>query len=411
MIDANRLLADARASVARAPVPDELSLARGAPDRALDRFAAVYGVALRLGTVGLGGLAAVLSVAAPASMAWLAPALCLLGLWCLIFLSIAVRQGLTHQVVIADSLIICAALLLQRHLVSPAEIPNSSAWLLPTATAAVLLAQLRLRPAAGVPLGLLISAAHVGGQALATDLRIGMLIGAAILVIQTGLGAATVQLVRRAGRAAEAECDRQALQDQAAQVAAARRSDEREHFRHLHDTALATLTMVGSGSVRPGSTILPARAAADATALRVLSSRDWSRNVPSERLDARLARVVETEAPGLDVVMSLPPVSVRGDVVAAIAGCVGEALRNVIRHAGVDRARLDAMVDGSGRLRVDVRDEGRGFDVGTIGAHRRGVRDSIMGRMTDVGGAAEILSTPAHGTHVVLRWSADDRRR
>jgi signal transduction histidine kinase len=410
LIDANRLLADARASVARAPVPEELALARGAPDRALDRFAALYGVALRLGTVGLGGIAAALSLAAPASMRWLLPALCALGLWCLVFLSVAVRRGLTHRLVIADSLIVCVALLLQGHLVSAAEIPNSSAWLLPIATAAVLLAQLRLRPLVGVPLGLLVSGAHVAGQALAIPLRPLMLIGAAILVIQTGLGAATVQLVRRAGRAAELECDRQALQDQESQVAAARRADEREQFRQLHDTALATLTMVGSGSVRSGSGALHARAADDAAALRALSSRLPTIERP-ERLDTCLLAVIESEAAdGLEVAVSLPPVSIRGDVLRAVAASVGEALRNIARHAGVDAASVKASVDDSGRLRVDIRDHGRGFDVHTVGAHSRGVRESILGRMADVGGDAEVRSTPTDGTLVVLRWGADDRR-
>lgn len=409
MIDTNRLLADARASVSRAPVPEDLALERGAPDRALDRFAAVYGLALRLGTVGLGAIAAVLSLAPPVAPRWLVPVLGGLAVWCLLFLSVVVRHGLTHRLVVADSLIVCAILLLQGHLVSAAELPNSSAWLLPIATAAVLLAQLRLRPAVGVPIGVLISAAHALGQTLATDFQPSMLIGAGILVIQTGLAAATVQLVRRAGRAAELECERQALQDREAQVAAARRADEREHFRQLHDTALATLTMVGSGSVRSGSAILHARAASDAAALRALSTGP-SRTDRQERLDDRLRSVIETEAADLDVAAALPVVSVRADVAAAISACVGEALRNVVRHSGVDAASVGVSVDRAGRLRVDIRDRGRGFDVRAIGAHSRGVRESILGRMADVGGVAEVLSMPAGGTQIVLRWGDGDRR-
>jgi signal transduction histidine kinase len=110
------------------------------------------------------------------------------------------------------------------------------------------------------------------------------------------------------------------------------------------------------------------------------------------------------------VAVSLPSVSIRGDALAAIAGCVGEALRNVTRHAGVDAASINGSVDGSGRVRVDIRDHGRGFDPGTVDAHSRGVRESIVSRMADVGGNAEVRSSPAEGTRIVLRWSDDDRQ-
>jgi signal transduction histidine kinase len=331
-----------------------------------------------------------------------------LGAWCLVFLATALGRGLTHRLVIADSLTVCAAVLLQGHLVSAAEIPNSSAWLMPVATAAVLLAQLRLHPTVGVPLGLLVAVSYVVGQTLAQPLHPVMLIGAGILILQTVLAAATMQLLRRAGRSAEAECDRRAQQDREAQFAAARRADEREHFRNLHDTALATLTMVGSGSVRPASTTLRSRAAYDASALRIRSGRDQATS-EGEQLDTRLQAVVDREAAGLDVAVSVTPVLVRDDVLTAMAACVGEALRNVARHSGVKTASVDASVDGSGLVRVDIRDRGRGFDLHSIDAHRRGVRESIVRRMADVGGEAEVRSSPAQGTQIVLRWRDDDR--
>jgi signal transduction histidine kinase len=408
LITTDRLLAGAGALSKRAPVTEKMALTLGAPDRALDRFASLYGVGLRLGTVGLGGIAASMSLAPPASAAWLLPAMCALGVWCLIFLSVAVRHGLTHRLVIADSLTISGVVVLQGHLVAPAEIPNSSAWLMPIATAAVLLAQLRLRPRVGVPLGLLVTAAYVAGQMMALPLHPAMLVGAGILVMQTGLAAATMQLLRRAGRAAELECERHAVEDQDSQLAAAQRAEERQHFRHLHDTALATLTMVGSGSLRSGSAILHTRAASDASALRTLS-REQLPTQGLERLDTRLRTVVDTEAAGLDVAIWLSPIAIRGDALAAIAGCVGEALRNVSRHAGVAAASINASVDGSGRVLVDIRDRGRGFDPGTVDLHSRGVRESILSRMADVGGDAEVWSAPAEGTHVVLRWSDNER--
>jgi signal transduction histidine kinase len=55
-----------------------------------------------------------------------------------------------------------------------------------------------------------------------------------------------------------------------------------------------------------------------------------------------------------------------------------------------------------GRVEVFVRDRGPGFDVGAVPADRRGVRESIVGRMARHGGRAEIRSSPGAGTEVEL---------
>jgi signal transduction histidine kinase len=51
---------------------------------------------------------------------------------------------------------------------------------------------------------------------------------------------------------------------------------------------------------------------------------------------------------------------------------------------------------------VWVRDRGQGFDPDTIEADRHGIRDSIRGRMTAVGGRSRIRSSPGNGTEVEL---------
>ncbi|MGX6448738.1 hypothetical protein ACVU7I_11825, partial [Patulibacter sp. S7RM1-6] len=55
-----------------------------------------------------------------------------------------------------------------------------------------------------------------------------------------------------------------------------------------------------------------------------------------------------------------------------------------------------------GRVEVFVRDRGRGFDPEAIPADRRGVRESIVGRMRRAGGRATILAAPGEGTEVEL---------
>ena len=54
------------------------------------------------------------------------------------------------------------------------------------------------------------------------------------------------------------------------------------------------------------------------------------------------------------------------------------------------------------RIEVYVRDRGPGFDVSTVARDRRGVRESIVGRMERHGGRAVINSRPGEGTEVEL---------
>jgi signal transduction histidine kinase len=49
-----------------------------------------------------------------------------------------------------------------------------------------------------------------------------------------------------------------------------------------------------------------------------------------------------------------------------------------------------------------VTDQGAGFDMAKIPADRLGVRTSIIQRIEDVGGSAQIWSSPGGGTSVVL---------
>jgi signal transduction histidine kinase len=57
---------------------------------------------------------------------------------------------------------------------------------------------------------------------------------------------------------------------------------------------------------------------------------------------------------------------------------------------------------GEARVEVFVRDRGVGFDPSTVPADRRGVRDSIVGRMERHGGHATVRSAPGEGTEVEL---------
>ncbi|GAA1391624.1 sensor histidine kinase [Luteococcus peritonei] len=91
-------------------------------------------------------------------------------------------------------------------------------------------------------------------------------------------------------------------------------------------------------------------------------------------------------------------------VATTIAAATHEALVNVERHAQARRTtvRLDAW--GEDGCRVVVSDDGRGFDTSRQARGRLGIRHSLLERMDDIGGQAEVTSAPGEGTVVTLLW-------
>jgi signal transduction histidine kinase len=80
---------------------------------------------------------------------------------------------------------------------------------------------------------------------------------------------------------------------------------------------------------------------------------------------------------------------------------VQEALTNVRRHADATVVRVRAAVE-DGRLVLEVRDNGRGFDQSAVGDDSYGLA-GMRERAALVGGELEIQSAPQKGTRVTLQ--------
>jgi signal transduction histidine kinase len=61
---------------------------------------------------------------------------------------------------------------------------------------------------------------------------------------------------------------------------------------------------------------------------------------------------------------------------------------------------------GDGWAVVKITDRGRGFDPAVTPPSRRGIRESITGRMQAAGGQAAVASRPGAGTTVTVSWPA-----
>lgn len=365
----------------------------GPSDQALSRLAGYFVIGLRLGSAVVCVIAGPLAATAGVSPGWLALVIALLCGWSVAFVLAVRRYGPVPVLVLADAAVIVALLVAHRHVVPPNLISDGTTWMLPVASTAVFIPQLTLRPAVSLPVAAVVIAGYM--------VTVAHPAGGDFLAVQALVTAALMTLLRRAGRNADAGIASSLRAEQELQAEAASAADEKEQFRRVHDTILATLTVIAAGAVTARSPALSAQAARDLRVLRELSAMPAGEQETAS-LAERLERVAAAAAP-LSVTMRLAAAEPPATVSDRVAGCVAEALRNVARHAGVDAAEVTARDEG-GWLVVEVSDAGKGFDPGTVPPSRRGVRESIVGQMSTVGGTAVLATAPGQGTRVTLRW-------
>jgi signal transduction histidine kinase len=178
------------------------------------------------------------------------------------------------------------------------------------------------------------------------------------------------------------------------------RSQERaEVAAHLHDSVLQTLAMVQRSDD-------PAEVAALARR-QERELRAWLAGRPAPGQGGRLASALESVAAEVEEQHGVPvEVVVVGDRALdqaheAVVAAAREAMTNAAKFGAGSPVDVYAESDGR-RTQVFVRDRGPGFDPSAVPADRRGVRESIVGRMERHGGRARVTSAPGSGTEVEL---------
>jgi len=181
------------------------------------------------------------------------------------------------------------------------------------------------------------------------------------------------------------------------------RSDERaEMAAHLHDSVLQTLSLIQrrAGDDREVAHLArrQERELRDWLAGRASGGSDVVRTL-SDALRLLAAEVEERH----DVTVEVVTVgdTALDEHVAAVVRAASEAAVNAAKFAGTGRVDVYAEADDE-RVEVFVRDRGSGFDPGAVPDDRRGLRESIVGRMERHGGRADIRSAPGEGTEVEL---------
>jgi signal transduction histidine kinase len=178
------------------------------------------------------------------------------------------------------------------------------------------------------------------------------------------------------------------------------RSQERaEVAAHLHDSVLQTLAMVQRSDD-------PAEVAALARR-QERELRAWLAGRPAPGQGGRLASALEAAAAEVEEQHGVPvEVVAVGDRALdqtheAVVAAAREAMTNAAKFGA--GSPVDVYAESNGRrTQVFVRDRGPGFDPSAVPADRRGVTESIVGRMERHGGRARVTSAPGSGTEVEL---------
>lgn len=229
----------------------------------------------------------------------------------------------------------------------------------------------------------LIFLAATGALSAARDVLLSVMVVAVVLGIIFG------PWIVRLGRSLAAERAERIRSQERAEISA-----------HLHDSVLQTLALVQQRSEDPRA--VEALARRQERELRAWLGR---RTAPGgqERLGAALegaADEVERDH-GVRVEVVTVGDADLDEPTRALVAAAREAMVNAAKFGGGSAVDVYAEADGE-ELQVYVRDRGPGFDPEQVAPDRRGVRDSIVGRMQRHGGRAVISSRTGEGTEVEL---------
>ncbi len=178
-----------------------------------------------------------------------------------------------------------------------------------------------------------------------------------------------------------------------------RQEERAEMAAHLHDSVLQTLALIQRSDDPARMSILARHQESEL--------RDWLYGAaPLDGVD-RVSTALKSAAVKIEEEYQIPIEVVTvgnhplDESARALIGAASEAMVNAAKHSGADRLSL-FFEAGDDSMSVFVTDQGNGFDPGSVDEDRRGIAESIRGRMQRVGGSVEIVSEPGEGTEVIL---------
>ena len=184
------------------------------------------------------------------------------------------------------------------------------------------------------------------------------------------------------------------------------RSEERaEVASRIHDSVLQTLALIQRNAGQPGEAVRLARR-------QERELRSWLfEDAPpvSGTLKGALGAVAADIEDLHEVTIEVVQVgdALMGERLEAVSLAAREALTNAAKFSGEKVLSVYAEIDGRD-ARVFVRDRGVGFDLESVPEDRRGIAQSIRGRVERAGGQATVTSRPGGGTEVEITMPIEE---
>jgi signal transduction histidine kinase len=181
------------------------------------------------------------------------------------------------------------------------------------------------------------------------------------------------------------------------------RAEERADIAaHMHDSVLQTLALIQRRAEDPQAVVQLARAQE-----RELRSWLFEGRAPGDADVSSFAEGVRQIQRDVEARHGVPVEVVTvancplDEHLSALLAAAREATVNAAKWSGAAVISVYAEVEPD-KVNIAVRDRGKGFDPAAVPGDRKGVAESIRGRMTRHGGEATVQSEPGEGTKVTL---------
>jgi len=181
----------------------------------------------------------------------------------------------------------------------------------------------------------------------------------------------------------------------------------------VHDSVLQTLALIQRRADDPQQVAQLARA-------QERELRSWlfngempgSRNGEDATVGAAVKRIQsEVEAThGATVEIVIVGDCELDDNLCELLAAAREAAVNSAKWSGTPVVSIFAEVEPE-EVSIFVRDRGRGFEPTAVPDDRKGISESVYGRMSRHGGTAEVRSAPGEGTDVALKMPRETARK
>ncbi len=195
--------------------------------------------------------------------------------------------------------------------------------------------------------------------------------------------------------------------------ARARAEERADMAARVHDSVLQTLALIQRQSERPQDVVRLAHAQERELRSWLFEGRPLgSSNEADLTFAAGVTRIQQEveEAHGVPVDAVVVGDCPLDDHLRALLAAGKEATVNAAKWSGAPAVSVFAEVEADA-VSLFVRDRGSGFDPDEVPADRKGLTESIHGRMARLGGEVKVKSSPGEGTEVALTMPLVTGRR